>query len=84
MRIVEWRSTAVLRSETTPSDSALAVLDDTCREAFERYGSFLESRHLPRMHSQPTSLPAISLLPGNTLIDGKTPRALNDMPSRFE
>jgi hypothetical protein len=29
-------------------------------------------------------MPAISLLPGNTLIDGKAPRALNDMPSRFE
>ena len=84
MRIVEWRSTVVLRSETTPSDPALAVLDDTCRDAYERYGSFLQSKHLPRTHATPTSLPAISLLPGNTLIDGKAPRALNDMPSRFE
>jgi hypothetical protein len=84
MRIVEWRSTVVLRSETTPSDPALAVLDDTCRDAYERYGAFLESKHLPRLHTAPESMPAISLLPGNTLIDGKAPRALNDMPSRFE
>ncbi len=84
MRIVEWRSTVALRSETTPSDPALAVLDDTCRNAYERYGAFLQAKHLPRMHATPASLPAISLLPGNTLIDGKTPRALNDMPSRFE
>jgi hypothetical protein len=84
MRIVEWRSTSELASETAPSASALAVLDDTCQQAYERYGAFLQSRHLPRLHSEPTSLPAISLLPGNTLIDGKAPRALNDMPSRFE
>jgi hypothetical protein len=84
MRIVEWRTTAMLRSETTPTDSALAVIDDTCRDAYQRYGAFLESRHLPRLHAEASSMPAISLLPGNTLIDGKTPRALNDMPSRFE
>lgn len=84
MRIVEWRSTAALRSETAPSDRALAVIDDTCREAYERYGDFLRTQRLPRLHAQPESLPAISLLPGNTLIDGKAPRALNDMPSRFE
>jgi hypothetical protein len=29
-------------------------------------------------------LPAISLLPGNTLLDGKSARALNDLPTRFE
>ena len=84
MRIVEWRSTAALRSETTPTDPALEVMDDTCRDAFERYGAFLESRHLPRLRLEPDSLPAISLLPGNTLLDGKAPRSLNDMPSRFE
>ncbi len=84
MRIVEWRTTAMLRPETTPTDSALAVIDDTCRDAYQRYGAFLDSRRLPRLHAEPASMPAISLLPGNTLIDGKTPRALNDMPSRFE
>jgi hypothetical protein len=84
MRIVEWRTTVVLRSETTPSDQALAVMDDTCRDAFDRYGDFLRSRKLPRLHVQPDVLPAISLLPGNTLLDGKTPRALNDLPTRFE
>jgi hypothetical protein len=84
MRIVEWRSTAALHSETTPSDQALAVIDDTCRDAFERYGDFLRARRLPRLHVQPEILPAISLLPGNTLLDGKSMRALNDLPSRFE
>jgi hypothetical protein len=84
MRIVEWRSTVVLRSETSPTDAALAVMDDTCRDAFDSYAGFLQSRHLPHLHSAPASMPAISLLPGNTLIDGKAPRALNDMPSRFE
>lgn len=84
MRIVEWRTTVVLRAETTPSDQALAVIDDTCRDAFDRYGDFLRSRKLPRLHVQPDVLPAISLLPGNTLLDGKSPRALNDLPTRFE
>ena len=84
MRIVEWRTTVVLRAETTPSDQALAVIDDTCRDAFERYDDFLRSRKLPKLHVQPDVLPAISLLPGNTLLDGKTPRALNDLPTRFE
>ncbi|HEY8087513.1 MAG TPA: hypothetical protein VIF09_06710 [Polyangiaceae bacterium] len=84
MRIVEWRATAALRAETTPSDDALAVIDDTCRDAFERYGEFLRARKLPHLHAQPDVLPAISLLPGNTLLDGKATRSLNDMPSRFE
>ena len=80
----EWRSTTAFRAETTPSDQALGVMDDTCRDAFERYGDFLKSRRLPRLHDRPAVMPAISLLPGNTLVDGKSPRALNDMPSRFE
>jgi hypothetical protein len=84
MRIVEWRTTATLRPETTPSDQALAAIDETCRDAFERYGDFLRAKHLPRLHAQPELMPAISLLPGNTLLDGKSPRALNDVPSRFE
>jgi hypothetical protein len=84
MRIVEWRSTAALRTETTSSDRALAVIDDTCRQAFERYGDFLRAKKLPRLRALPDVLPAISLLPGNTLLDGKSARALNDLPSRFE
>jgi hypothetical protein len=84
MRIVEWRSTSTLRAETTPSAEALAVIDSTCQEAFARYEAFLRAKKLPRLHSQPDVLPAVSLLPGNTLLDGKSARALNDLPSRFE
>jgi hypothetical protein len=84
MRIVEWRSTAALRSETAPSDEALAVMDATCRDAFERYGEFLRAKKLPRLRVQPDALPTVSLLPGNTLLDGKSPRALNDLATRFE
>ncbi|MDP9001830.1 MAG: hypothetical protein M3O46_17155 [Myxococcota bacterium] len=84
MKIVEWRSTSALRSETTPSDEALAVIDDACRQAFRRYGDFLQMKKLPRLHVQPDGLPAISLLPGNTMLDGKSLRALNDLPARFE
>lgn len=84
MRIVEWRSTAALRTETAPSDQALATIDETCRDAFDRYGEFLRAKKLPRLHAQPDVLPAISMLPGNTLLDGKAGRALNDIPSRFE
>lgn len=83
MRVVEWRPTATLVEETRPSDQALAVLDDTCRDAFARYSDFLRWKKLPRLHIRPNVLPAISLLPGNTLLDGKSPRALNDLPSRF-
>jgi len=84
MRIVEWRATVALDEETAPTDRARAVLDETCREAYERYGDFLRAQRLPRSHAQPDVLPAISLLPGNTLLDGKAPRALNDVPTRFE
>jgi hypothetical protein len=84
MRIVEWRSTAALRAETAPTDQALATIDETCRDAFDRYGEFLRAKKLPRLHAQPELMPAISLLPGNTLLDGKSGRALNDIPSRFE
>jgi hypothetical protein len=84
MRIVEWRSTAALHTETAPSDQALATIDETCRDAFDRYGEFLRAKKLPRLHAQPDMLPAISMLPGNTLLDGKSGRALNDIPSRFE
>jgi hypothetical protein len=84
MKVVEWRSTAALRTETTPTEQAYALLDDTCRDAFAQYTAFLKSKKLPRLRDQPTSLPAISLLPGNVLLDGKSLRALNDLPSRFE
>ena len=84
MRIVEWRATSALGAETRPSDQALAVLDDTCRQAFDRYGDFLRAKGLPHLHAKPDVLPAISLLPGNTLLDGKSARALNDLPTRFE
>lgn len=84
MRIVEWRTTAELGEETAPTDRARAVIDETCREAYERYGDFLHAQKLPRSHAHPDALPAISLLPGNTLLDGKAPRALNDVPTRFE
>jgi len=84
MQIVEWRTTVVLPDETTPTDQALAVIDETCRAAYERYGEFLDAQKLPRLRALPEVLPALSLLPGNTLIDGKTSRALNDMPTRFE
>lgn len=84
MQVVEWRSTSALGAETKPSSEALAVLEDTCREAFGRYGDFLRAKNLPRAHTRPDVLPQISLLPGNTLLDGKSPRALNDLPTRFE
>jgi hypothetical protein len=84
MRIVEWRPTAALHAETTLSDQALQVIDETCQTAFAHYAEFLRARRLPRLRGEPDVLPAISLLPGNTLLDGKTPRALNDLPTRFE
>jgi hypothetical protein len=84
MKIVEWRPTSELRAETTPSEDAYALLDTTCRDAFQRYTAFLRSKKLPRLRDQPSLLPAISLLPGNVLLDGKSLRALNDLPSRFE
>jgi hypothetical protein len=84
MKVVEWRSTSSLKSETTPGEQAYALLDDTCRQAFDHYTGFLRSKKLPRLRDQPTSLPSISLLPGNVLLDGKSLRALNDLPSRFE
>src|SRR3984885_12535963 len=84
MKIVEGRPTSALHAETTPTDQAYALLDDTCRDTFDRYTAFLRSKKLPRLRDQAVTLPAISLLPGNLLLDGKSLRALNDLPSRFE
>jgi len=84
MRIIEWRPTSALRVETTPGEQALAVLDDTCRQVFDHYGDFLRAKRLPHMRAVPDVLPTVSLLPGNVLLDGKSLRALNDLPSRFE
>jgi hypothetical protein len=84
MRIVEWRPTSELRAETSPGEQGFAVIDDTCRKTFEAYPSFLRSKKLHRLRDKPNSLPALSLLPANVLIDGKSTRALNDLPSRFE
>jgi hypothetical protein len=84
MQIIEWRSTTTLLAETAPGDQALAVIDDTCRDTFERYDDFLRAEHLPRLKAQLDKLPTVSLLPGNTLLDGKSLRALNDLPARFE
>jgi hypothetical protein len=83
MRIIEWRSTAAFQADTTPSDRALAVIDRTCRDAFERYGDFLRAERLPQPRREPDAMPTLSLLPGNTLVDGKASRSLNDLPSRF-
>jgi hypothetical protein len=84
MRVVEWRPTSAMLPETSLGAPALAVLDETCRNAFERYTDFLRARGLPRLRARPDVLPSISLLPGNILLDGKSLRALNDLPSRFE
>ena len=84
MRIVEWRPTSAMLPETTLAPSALAVLDETCRSAFDRYADFLRAKGLPRLRTRPDVLPSISLLPGNILLDGKSLRALNDLPTRFE
>jgi hypothetical protein len=84
MKVVEWRSTSALKAETAPTEQAYATLDDTCRDAYGQYLGFLRSKKLPRLRDRPVSLPAISLLPGNVLLDGKSLRALNDLPSRFE
>ncbi len=84
MRIVEWRATGELRAETSPSDQGLAVIDDTCRRAFDAYPAFLKKMKLRHLRERPDSLPSVSLLPANVLLDGKSTRALNDLPSRFE
>jgi hypothetical protein len=84
MRVVEWRPTSALQAETAVSEKALSVIDDTCEVAIGRYGAFLRARKLPFLRSRAEVLPTISLLPGNTLLDGKATRALNDLPTRFE
>ncbi len=84
MPIVEWRATPSLALETAPSDRALAVVDETCRDAFDRYGAFLRFKGIPQPLEVPVSLPEVSVLPANVALDGKAPRALNDVLSRFD
>ena len=84
MPIVEWRPTSSLAAETTPSELALAVVDEACAKAFDRYDAFLRAQHLPQPRPTPGVLPAMSFLPANVALDGASPRALNDVPSRFE
>ena len=81
--LVEWRSTPSLSAETTAGAQANAVIDATCKDAFDRYGDFLRHKGLPRLRSNPDVMPTISLLPANILLDGKEARSLNDL-SRFE
>ncbi|MGH7434494.1 MAG: hypothetical protein ACRENE_02385 [Polyangiaceae bacterium] len=81
--LVEWRATPTLRAETTASEQAEAVMDGTCKDAFERYGDFLDRHRLPHPRAHPDAMPQISLLPANVLRDGRQPRALNDLPTRF-
>jgi hypothetical protein len=83
MQIIEWRPTPALEADTTPSDRALAVIDHACSDALGRYSAFLRAERLPQPRREPDAMPALSLLPGNTLLDGKASRALNDVPSRF-
>jgi hypothetical protein len=84
MQIVEWRPTTELRAETSPNDQGLAVIDETCRRAFDAYPGFLRARKLRHVREHADWLPSVSLLPANVLLDGKSTRALNDLPSRFE
>jgi len=84
MAVVEWRPTSALLAETSPSADAFAVIDETCRSAFARYREFLSAKKLPERRYEAENLPTISLLPGNSLLDGKSARALNDLPSRFD
>jgi hypothetical protein len=82
-RIVEWKPTDMFRDETSPSSQALAEIDDACRTAIERYPDFLRHNRLPFSRTAPESMPPISLLPGNILVDGRDARNLNDLPGRF-
>jgi hypothetical protein len=84
MSIVEWRSTTAFSDETAQTQQAIDVIDSTCKRTFDRYHAFLREKKLPMLRDQPAEMPAISLLPGNVLLDGKSTRALNDLPSRFE
>ncbi|MGH7435863.1 MAG: hypothetical protein ACRENE_09325 [Polyangiaceae bacterium] len=84
MPIVEWRSTGALAVETSPSRRALEVVDAACARAFESYGAFLRSKHLPQPFARPDGLPAMSILPANVALDGRSSRALNDVTTRFE
>jgi hypothetical protein len=81
--IVEWKPTDAFKEETTPSPLALAAIDEACRTAVARYPDFLRQNRVPFARATPPSMPRISLLPGNILIDGRDPRNLNDLRSRF-
>lgn len=84
MPIVEWRASAVLPLETAPSARALQVVDEACSRAFGSYGAFLRSKHLPQPMARPDAWPALSILPANVALDGRSARALNDVTTRFE
>jgi hypothetical protein len=81
--IVEWKPTLAFREETLPSGQALAVIDEACRVATERYPGFLRSKGIAAKRATPDMLPSISLLPANVLLDGRDPRSLNDIDARF-
>jgi hypothetical protein len=66
------------------SQGALDVVDGACRRAFERYADFLRSRGLSAGPARAQELPSLSLLPANVALDGRDPRALNDVEARFE
>jgi hypothetical protein len=81
MRVIEWRASKALPATTAFSTQGIQEMSRLCEIAIRRYPEFMRSKGL---QFAPAPLDVdISLLPANTIMDGKDPRNLNDTAGRF-
>lgn len=79
VRVVEWRADSHA-DWTGPSRRAAEFVNKIC-SLIRRYPEFLNQHGLSAIQ-EPVTIP-VALLPGNTLLDGRNPRNLNDQAGRF-
>jgi hypothetical protein len=81
MRVVEWRPSKALPGTTAFSMQGIQEMNRLCEMAIRRYPEFMRAKGL---QFTPAPLDVdVSLLPANTMTDGKEPRNLNDTAGRF-
>jgi hypothetical protein len=85
LTVVEWRPTVRWRRLTSPRPESIAVIDDLCVNSLEKYPKYLYDRFgWMRDNGSSVDGVSVSLLPANELVEGRSPRAMNDFLFRFK
>lgn len=81
LRVIEWRASKEFPFTAHSSDGE-KVIGKACKTAFTKYPDFLRSKGLTFREEAFTI--DMSLIPANTIADGKEPRNMNDVDGRFQ